>query len=291
MFEIEYRNYVNNEDELYKVPILNIPKGVLMFRYVYDIPEDNKNIVDMTISSFLGINKSKKDIEKKSLCLPKHYNVFFYPCPYVMDTNKYIQKYPPKDSNMVIFETTKDVKVVLLTSPSKFYRIDKGEENPLSINCDKYTYCDNIKGFEYDPCFRENFLKQHPDVMGMYGLSKNDAKRFMKKYEKPFYSKFRKYIKIQKDIRGVSGVPELILYPLSYRYENVDFDFEKESDIYDFIQKNQDNFNYKAIDTFKHKPYQSYDELSNFMKNINKEYKFDKTWGFYISKISDKSYL
>lgn len=272
---ITYRKY-NYKGEQIDVPILLIKKGTLLFRYVYDIPEDNKSIEAMLKGSFLGI---KTDEDK--FCLPCHYNVFFYPYPYIMDTNKYLSKFKIKESQMVLFETTKDINVALLLSPSELTRIGKDEENEILTTCNQYNYCGNLKGIYYDACFKEEFLNQNMDILGYYGISENDSRRFMNQYKKPFFKPFSKFIHFYKDSK-TKGVPELVLYPRNIREkESIELEI-KEDVIYDYITENQDLYNYKMVESFEHKPYNKNDMLFKYLNNeFKKEYKFNKLSGFY----------
>jgi hypothetical protein len=268
---ITYREYKD-----VKVPILKIKKGTLLFRYVYDIPQDKKTIKSMLEGSFLGIK-----IDKESFCLPNQYNVFFYPYPYIMDTNKYLSIFKPKESHMVLFETTKDLNVALFLLPSEMNRIGKNEENEILITCDNYSYCNGLKGFYFDACFRDDFLKNNMDIMGYYGISENDSKRFMTQYKKSFFTPFRKFIHLHKDTKTI-GVPELVLYPRTIReIDSINTEI-KEDSIYEYILENQNIFNYKTVDEFKHKPFDKNDKLFYYLnRDFKKNYKFNKLNGFY----------
>jgi hypothetical protein len=274
---LEYRNYKFNGKNV-EIPILTIKKGTLLFRYVYDIPKDNKFIKDMSEGSFIGIRKSRN---VDSFCLPFTYNVFFYPYPYIMDTNKYLFYNKVNRAEMVLFETTKDLKVVLLLTPSKLRRISKEEENEILITCDNYEYCENLKGFYYDACFRKDFLEKNKDIMGYYGISEGDSKRFLKSYKTPKYKPFKKFVHFYKNDKNV-GIPELVLYPRNERiFEDINIEIKK-GKVYEYIKENEDLFNYKMIDTLKHFPYGKNDELSRFLnKDFVQKYFFNKLSGLY----------
>jgi hypothetical protein len=266
-------DYITYNDK--QIPILNIKKGTLLFRYVYDNPGDNVTINKMAPGSFLGIQNEKDENE---YCLPSNYNVFFYPYPYVMDTNKYLK---PTASKMMLFETTTDIKVALFLKPSLYTRNMTGEENEISVSCDNFNFCYGLKGRSHDPCFKEEFMKQHPEIMGIYGISFNDNKRFLQQFNKPIFKPFRKFIHMYEDNKTI-GVPELMLYPLRRRGDEIVT--KVEGDVYDFIKKHEKSFNYEAVNVFNHKPLKMYDELFVFMNNINKKYRFDKASSFFISK-------
>lgn len=263
---ISYRNF-----EGYEIPILHLKKGTLLFRLVHTNPIDNTNITDMMDSTFLGIKETKTDF-----CLSSSYNVFFYPYPYIFDTNKYLK---PTESKMVLFETTKELNIALLLKPSKYTRISKNEKNDFMITCDNFVFCDNKKGRYNDPCFTEEFMKQNPDVVGMYGIQQNDSRRFMSQFNSNKFKPFKKFIHLHQDDKSV-GVPEMILYPLISR-EMKDINTKVDRDVYDIIKENENKFNYKIVNIFDHKPYEV-DELYKYMKtDIRKEYQFNKLSGFY----------
>ena len=268
---ITYRKYDN-----INVPILKINKGTLLFRLVSDNPTDNTTIEEMMKSSFIGIKNSED-----TRCLDVNHNVFFYPYPYIMDTNPFLKN--STNNNMVFFETTCDINVALLLHPSKFYRINKNEENEFLTTCDRYELCGKIPGKYYDPCFKFEFLKQNPDIMGIYGISIKDSNRFMKMFNKPIFKPFRKFIKFHKDIR-TKGVPELILYPMKNRsvetiFKIPDSKIDNDEYLYDYIKENENMFNYKLVNVFAHKPLKI-DELYKYM-NEQKDYKISNKSGFY----------
>lgn len=261
-----------------KVPIMIIKKGTLLFRYVYDNPSDKVTISKMAPGSFLGIQNENDENE---YCLPDNYNVFFYPYPYVMDTNKYLK---PTASKMMLFETTVDIKVALFLKPSLYTRNLTGEENEISMSCDNFNFCYGLKGRKHDPCLKKEFLQQHPDVMGIYGISFNDNKRFIQQFNSPKFKPFKKFIHMYKDKKTV-GVPELMLYPLIKREGEIIT--KVEGDVYDFIKECKSAFNYEAVNVFNHKPLNKNDELFVYMNQINKQYKFNKNSSFYETIIED----
>ena len=108
------------------IPIFTIPKGTVLFHY------QNENV--SVAGNFFG-----EEIKESTYCLSPNRNTFFYPYPYIMDTNKYIWKdtVNEKDSNytsMLICTTTTDVKVVLMLRPSPLVRDSKKVPNNFTIS-------------------------------------------------------------------------------------------------------------------------------------------------------------
>ena len=205
-----------------KIPIITIPKGTLLFRAVRHSEGD-----------FSGA-----DISPGKRCIPKNYNVFFYMNPYVPEIHPELAKVP----NVDVYETPHDLKVVSMVRPSPYSRGShyKTEKFPM-ISCDQIKdTC--LKGREYDPCFKDEFLETFPDVHGWVAVGRSDSKKLldaMKSGEVP------KDIHLVKDQRGVEGAMELALYPLRKReMDNVYIEHPTD-------WKARHEFNYKHVATLK----------------------------------------
>lgn len=179
----------------HKVYTTTIPKGTLLFRAV----EDNKN-------DFTGVQLDNKK------CIPPQFNVFFYFNPFVVDSIHWYDFIKTMD----IYQLNNDVKVVVLLKPSTHTRGDaRTKKNPFMIPCNK-TRKACIVGREYDPCFRDTFLKKHPEVMGYIGLARTDSKQLRDGLKKNLKD-VMKYVQLAEDERNFKGSPELVLYPLQQR--------------------------------------------------------------------------
>lgn len=266
---IEYRIF-NGQ----KIPILDIKKGSLLFRLIYDYPRTNVKILDSATETFLG----RKQVDG-SFCLDRHHNVFFYTCPYVMDTNFYLQKDKIKKGEMLVCETTQNLKVALFLSPSNLVRINKGNKSDLAITCNNYLKCDKSPGISSDPCFRDEFMINNPDIVGMYVLQKDDIRRYKNISKKSFFSPFNKFVKSYRDASGLIGPAEIILYPQRMRkMENIYTYIPEKINIYDYIKESESLYNYKIVQIFEHNFFRK-DALYNFMNKIL--YTFNKSTGFY----------
>jgi hypothetical protein len=205
-----------------KIPIITIPKGTLLFRAVRHSEGD-----------FSGA-----DVSPGKRCIPKNYNVFFYMNPYVPEIHPELAKVP----NVDVYETPHDLKVVSMVRPSPYSRGSHRKTDTFAmIACDQIKdTC--LKGREYDPCFKDEFLEMFPDVHGWVAVGRSDSKKLleaMKKGDVP------KDIHLVKDQRGVEGAMELALYPLREReMDNVYIEHPVD-------WKARHEFNYKHVATLK----------------------------------------
>lgn len=223
----------------HKIYLDTIPKGTLLFRVVPEKEDD-----------FTGVSVGYKK------CIPPQYNVFFYFNPFVTESQP---RWYESIKTMEVYELEKDVKVVLLLKPSPHTRGDSRyktkKTKTFMITCNK-TRKSCLKGRPYDPCFEEEFIKKFPNVVGYIGVGRNDSlelKAYMKTSLKPVID----YIQIEEDNRGVTGTPELVLYPLQERTQE------------DIVISNPDewiqtqHFNYKHLKSLPH----NQKDLLNFIQN------------------------
>jgi hypothetical protein len=239
---VKYKNH--------KIYLDTIPKGTLLFRVVPDKEDD-----------FTGVSIGNKK------CIPPQYNVFFYFNPFVTESQP---RWYESIKTMEVYELEKDIKVVLLLKPSPDTRGDSRykttKTKTFMVPCNK-TRKSCLKGRPYDPCFEEGFIKKFPNVVGYIGVGRNDSlelKAYMKTSLKPVID----YIQIAEDRRGVTGTPELVLYPL------------QERNLKDILISNPDewiqtqHFNYKHLKSVPH----NQKDLLNFINNNTTR---DQTTGYY----------
>jgi Glycosyl transferase family 90/N-terminal domain of galactosyltransferase/N-terminal region of glycosyl transferase group 7 len=228
-----------------KIPILTIPKGTLLFRAVRHSEGD-----------FSGA-----DISPGKRCIPKNYNVFFYMNPYVPEIHPELAKVP----NVDVYETPHDLKVVSMVRPSPYSRGShyKTEKFPM-ISCDQVKdTC--LRGREYDPCFKDEFLETFPDVHGWVAVGRSDSKKLLDAMKD---GKVPKDIHLVKDQRGVEGAMELALYPLRKReMDNVYIEHPTD-------WKARHEFNYKHVATLK----RNCDDRKDFLATRTS---YDADSGFY----------
>jgi hypothetical protein len=234
----------------HKIYLDTIPKGTLLFRVV---PEKQSDLTGVSVG-----NKT---------CIPPQYNVFFYFNPFVTESQP---RWYESIKTMEVYQLEKDVKVVLLLQPSPHTRGDSRyktkKAKTFMITCNK-TRKSCLKGRPYDPCFEEGFIKKFPDVVGYIGVGRNDSLE-LKAYMKTSLQPVIDYIQIAEDARGVTGTPELVLYPL------------QERNLKDIVISNPDewiqtqHFNYKHLQSLPH----NQKDLLNFIQNHTTR---DQTTGYY----------
>lgn len=230
--------YSNTNEPFDERSIIVLPKGTLLFRVVEDPKTD-----------FIGV-----PYNKRRHCIASSLNIFFYFSPFIVDG---IPKWYKTFQDIHVYVTTRDIKILSLINRSIYNRGSKIIGSIL-------TTCDTIKsrcvkGRAYDPCFTNTFLKKYPDVMGWVGITKNDSKLF-KESKLLSDPTMKQFVHLATDSRGVSGPPEIALYPTARRYmEDVIIDDP------DKWMKEQE-FNYEYIFTFK----RDKKRLLSFMKNHSK---------------------
>ena len=187
---IKYRNK--------EIPILTLKKGTLLFRY-------SKN----PLPDLRGV-----PIDSEHTCLNSNYNVFFHPNPFV---GKYMLPQFRKFDKINIYKTLTDLKIIMLIKPSIFTRGHRNSKRNFIKNCsDTRKGCFERKLKSSDPCLSDTIIKKYPDVTGMIGFAKADAK-VLNIFEKHISPSNMKYMHFVEDINGVKSIPEIILYPLKTR--------------------------------------------------------------------------
>jgi hypothetical protein len=239
METIRYRN----TDILVKT----IPKNTLLFR----IPR-------YTEDDFNGVK-----LPDGTRCLTPNYNVFFYPNPFA----GYLALegfYKSSQQSLVAYRLVRDVKVIWLLDPSRYYRGTKNAKSMFVKRCSTVKKgCLPRTGREYDPCVSDTIVKKYPDVVGMIAIAYGDNKVLKEKLKKTV--KLQKYFKIARDSRKRTGIPELILHPLAKRpQEDV---ISSESDVHEY--------NYEIIKDFKKT------DISKLTDFMNKHTKYDPETFFY----------
>ena len=195
---------------------ITLPKNTLLFRVVKD-----------PLTDFVG------PLIKDEHCLPKHYNVFFYTDPFVAEI---FPEYLGDIKEVQVYKTTKDVKILSLVNPSKHTRMDRIRSSFL-VSCNKHKGC--IEGRKYDACFSDSFLKSNPDVLGWIGVQKDDGTK-LKEMLKTSLSDVSSYIHLLTDSHKHNAPPEIALYPLQERQDELKISNPKE-----WMKKKK--FNYKKV--------------------------------------------
>jgi len=244
-YNISFKLDINN-----KIPILTIPSGTLLFRVTRDPYFD-----------LAGVKN------KEGYCLPKNMNIFFYSSPFIVNG---IPEWFESFDNVVAYVTTKNIDVLSMIRNSIY---DRG----MRIHSTYATNCENIKscliGRPYDLCFTDLFFEEYSNVLGYIALARSDSDKFMSKY-KSMNDDMKKYVLLEKDKRGVRGPPEISLYPLEKRQEDI-----IHNDPDNFIKTN--NYNIKMISILKRND-------SSILDFMNKFALYDKTTNMFQYIDNDK---
>ena len=239
------------EFEETEIPVIKIPKGTLLFRATQHTEMD-----------YVG-----RDLGGR-LCIPPNYNVFFYYTPFAIDSVKWYDRI----MNIEACVTTKELMIVSLISPSEFTRTSRYDsKQPFLLPCNSDELkkaC--FKSRQADPCFRDSFIEEFPQVVGYTAIAKEDADRLMLSIKKGKLKKYAKYIPLAKDDRGIEGTPEVVLYPLTKRQtESIYIDHPESF-------KGSSEYNYKYITSLN----RNCDDREKFMK----EHAVLKEGKYYIYK-------
>jgi ankyrin repeat protein len=189
--------YTDENNVKFDVPIITIPKGVLLFRSIRGDDE----------ADYCGI---KLNPTSNKHCLHKNHNVFFYPYPGFSD--KYAVNH-----KISCFVVEREMKLLNLRNPAAIHRANKDDKDIYFRDCHNVekNFCYGLVGRSYDPCFTEHFIRKNPDVVGMITLAKADT---VHSHRKPYqFGTVSKYSVFSQDSRKVQGIPEFILYPLETR--------------------------------------------------------------------------
>lgn len=193
MDSVPYRNT--------KLMVQTIPKGTLLFRFTKTPDNDLRGV----------------PVNETTRCITPNMNVFFHPNPFI-GYHMYREYWNEIGKTVHIYVLNHDVKVLLLTNPSKYSRLDYKKKGMFLKPCSTVRKgCMPSKGKEYDACVSDTFIKKHPSIVGMLALAAGDVKSFKKALKRGIKNKTLKTFHKAKDSAGVESVPELILHPLTTR--------------------------------------------------------------------------
>jgi hypothetical protein len=193
---------------------LTIPKGTVLFR---GLNYDKKSNYMSIFNDLIGYKN------KKYYAIDPNMNVFFYPAPYVSDSVMIYDIH-------IMYITQYDIELLLLINPSNISRANKENKKYEHI----FTTCDNLGeknkcGQDIhtdDPCFSYDMLKQFPQIDGYIGIDEQDAELFSKKYQ-DMITKYNNIDKVKQiipsilsDSRGIISVPEIVIHPFRFRYDD-----------------------------------------------------------------------
>ena len=238
--EVPYRNT--------KLLIKVIPKDTLLFRIVRSVEDDLRGV----------------SIQDGKRCITPNYNVFFHPNPFVGGIS--LKGFLQKDQQFIhVYKLKQDIKVLWLLSPSKYSRRTKNEKGTFVKRCSTVKKgCLPRTGHDYDPCLSDTIISKYPDIVGIMAISIGDNKNIKRDLKKT--KRIEKYFKFAKDSRGTTGIPELILHPLTKRSSK------------DLILSDSDMVenNYEHLGKFNIKNYQELEIFMNKHSSYNPDTYFFK---------------
>ena len=251
------KTYVNYNGM--QVPIIIIPKDAILFKCIINKPNNNADI--------FGI-----EIDKDKYCLPRAHNVFFYPHPFIIDSNLYLNSAHRK---IYIYKTNHKLKIISLLTP-EFTEADAINAGVL-VNCNLLSFCNNgFIGKKYDTCITNDFMKAFPNIIGCTRIVEADNNHYktalaQKKYvldKSIFFDKSHNFFP--------NGIPEIFMYP--YKKQAMDDIF-----FYNTALRPK-GLNYTLIKNISHQPYNSKDGFYAYIRKMIKTKKFIYTNGwFYYS--------
>jgi len=262
---------VKINDKIYNTII--IPKGTILFRGVNIV--DEKKYYNI-FNDLIGYRNDKY------FSISPIMNVFFYPVPYVSDAvNIY--------NTHIMYITQYDIEILLMIKPSNITRANKSNKYSNVI-----TTCNNISqkdkcGFEMsaiDPCFTDLIIDKYPHIDGYITIAEQDANTFKKKYK----NIIEKYKNIEKashiipgiiaDNRDIQGIPEIVLFPLRFRYNEcfmIKEKFKGPSSFVRYCINNRAQYNYFPLLYFTSDNIYTFNDLSS-INNIQSIIKSNRVY-------------
>lgn len=193
---------------------ITIPKGTILFRGIHFENEDEYLSI---FNDFIGFSTGKY------FSIDPNMNVFFYPVPYVSDSVKIYDIH-------VMYVTQYDIELLLLIKPADISRENKENDSykhilTTCINLSKQNKCGHDMS-KTDPCFTDALLKRFPQIDGYIAIAEQDASLFTQKYKDMIirHDEINKVKQILPSIlsnsRGIIGIPEIVIHPLRFRYND-----------------------------------------------------------------------
>lgn len=230
-----------------QIQTIVLPKGTLLFRAVKHAETD-----------LVGADLADR------FCIPMNYNVFFYTTPHVVDGIHWFNKGFP---TIEAYVTPHELTIVSFVEPSKLTRSARNDKNSLVEACSAQKAC--LKGREYDPCFKPEFLKKYSHVHGWMAVAAADSKEVVNAIKQGKLA--AKNVLLVRDARGVEGPAEIALYPLRTRVlEDLYVEHPEE-----WKSRQRNEYNYKHVASLR----RNCADRDEFMKA---HARLDAQTGFYM---------
>lgn len=251
------KNYII-EGQKFKTII--IPKGTILFR---GLNFENDSRYMSLFNDFVGFENNKY------YSIAPTMNVFFYPVPYVSDSVKIYDIH-------IMFITQYDIELLLLINPSNISRSNKsgGIYDKIFKLCSDISEKDKC-GHEMsrvDPCFTDIMLKRFPQIDGYISLAEQDSELFTKLFQKMVnhddeIGKAKHILpSILSNSRGIIGIPEIVIHPLHFRYDDcviIKDRFFSPKSVINYCIKNRPIYNYFPLLYFTNNDIFTFTELTD----------------------------
>ena len=209
--------------EVLPVYTATLKRGTLLFRGIRNIRQLRNDVLGMNVKQveYDADGDEIGEMENPDLyCLASHYNVYFYPFPFIDVTVGAF-------TNVAIYILKDDVKVATYISPTPMARADRAIKGMPITSCDQIDPFDQgcsdagMEGRKYDPCFNHKFISENPDVVGMIAMAGLDRRTFATQAATAgttLNKHYNKYFSTYTDSHNlVPGIPEIILHPRNPR--------------------------------------------------------------------------
>jgi hypothetical protein len=239
-----------------QINIITIPKNTIFFKCITNKPNNNADIYGIQTGPNI-------------YCLPRAHNVFFYPQPFIVDSNLYFRS---PNRRFYIYKLNHDIRIISLLSAtfSEQDAIDAG----VLIRCNQLQFCNGLSGKHYDTCISHDFMTRFPDIIGCTRIVVADNKHYRSVKANTYV--YDKSIFFEKKERFfVNGIPEIFMYP---HKRHIDEDI-----FYDLSKKPKTpRVSYTLIKSVAHQPF-IVDGLYKYMRSMIKSKRiiFDKGWYYY----------
>lgn len=251
-----------------------LPAGTLLFRGVNSMKSLNNDLYGASFE-----DSPENPTPSGVYYLPSRYNVYFYPFPLMSTT---VSNY----KHHIIYALNRDVEIVVQINPSPMTRNNPLEKDSFLINCQSIEPIIPETTYPSGPCFKEEFIKAYPEIVGMIGFDSGDRRSFHNP-NNPAKKWIGKYASLYSARDSeLPGIPEIILYPLHQR--RFDFFHKPPEDVKSALQYRKDNI-YDVYSSITGNQKDSVDFIDRLVSKDGVPHngrilraQIDKTTGFYV---------
>jgi hypothetical protein len=180
------------------------------------------------------------------------------------------------ERNVIVYVLQQDI--ILLSFINSNYLISDQilKDKNILNKCNMFKLCNIYSGIKSDYCLSTEFIKDNPNIMGIYNVNLKDNEHLDDLLNTPksklLLDPFIEYFNFEKINTDLKGIAEISMYPFKQRQIKdiiTPYNTNKNyiAKLYKNIYNNIDKYNYQMIEIFKHKPFDKNDELYKFIKN------------------------